>query len=176
MKKGQESNKLGGRIRRRLLARNQIVQRRITPILPSYTYVGMFWSSSGPLSHGTGFDSEVPTWLRTQIIRYGKKAWSLWPAGGFLDDLGDLLLGTKLIKTKRYSYLLVFGIRDRDDFTDIEAKVYRKRIKRSKPGSGIHISGVTKETIGRYYAHKKRGNIKRQLVRVSNKIREWLNS
>lgn len=98
--------------------------RRIASILPSYTYVAMFWSSSGPLSHGTGFDSQVPTWLRTKIVRYGKKAWRLWPAGGFLDDLGDLLLGTKLVKTKEYSYLLVFGIRDRDDFTDFEARVY----------------------------------------------------
>jgi hypothetical protein len=121
--------------KQRLLARDRIVRLRITSILPSYTYVGMFWSSSGPLSHGTGLDSEVPTWLRSRIIRYGKEAWSLWPTGGFLDDLGDLLLGTKLVKTKAYWYLLIFGIRDRDDFTDFEAKVYRKRARKGRiPG------------------------------------------
>jgi hypothetical protein len=49
-----------------------------------------------------------------------------------LDDLGDLLLGTKLINTKEYSYLLVIGIRDRDDFTDFEAKVYREGRKKVK--------------------------------------------
>jgi len=135
----------------------------------------MFWSSSGPLSHGVGFDSQIPTWLRPKIIRYGKRAWGLWPAGGFLDDLGDLLLGTKLVKTKGYSYLLVFGIRDRDDFTDIEAKVYRKRTKRGKRGSGTQLSGVTEETTDEYHEHKKRGRIKRELVRVSDKIRKWLN-
>jgi hypothetical protein len=130
--KGPKSNKPRMKIRQRLLARNRIVRRRIASILPSYTYVGMFWASSGPLSHGAGFDSEVPTWLRTKIIRYGKKAWRLWPAGEFLDDLGDLVLGTKLIKTKEHSYLLVFGIRDRDDFTDFEAKVYRTGRKKVK--------------------------------------------
>ena len=113
--------------RHRLLARNRIVQRRVSSILPTYTYVGMFWSSYGPLSHGTGFDPQVPIWLRTKIVHHGKKAWSLWPNGGFLDDLGDLLLGTQFIEKKGSSYLLVFGIRDRDDFTDFEAKVYRKR-------------------------------------------------
>lgn len=43
-----------------------------------------------------------------------------------------------------------------------------------KPGSGIDISGVTKEIIDRYYAHKRRGRTKRQLVSVFSRIREWL--
>ena len=113
--------------RQRLVVRNRLVQRRIKSILPSYCYVGMFWTSSGPCSHGTGYDPEVPTWIRPKIISLGKQIWSLWPSGGFLDDLGDLLLGTKVLKMDGYSYLLVYGIRDHDDFTDFEAKVYRKR-------------------------------------------------
>lgn len=43
-----------------------------------------------------------------------------------------------------------------------------------KTDSSIHISGVTKEIIDRYYAYSKRGRIKRELVSVFNRIREWL--
>ncbi len=43
-----------------------------------------------------------------------------------------------------------------------------------KPGSGIRISGVTKEIIDRYFAYKKTGRIRRELVNISNRIREWL--
>lgn len=43
-----------------------------------------------------------------------------------------------------------------------------------KPGSRIHISGATKEIIDRYYAYKRRGRTRRELVNVFNRIREWL--
>jgi 8-oxo-dGTP diphosphatase len=43
-----------------------------------------------------------------------------------------------------------------------------------KPDSRIRISGVTKEIIDRYYAHKRRGRAKRELVSIFNRIREWL--
>jgi 8-oxo-dGTP diphosphatase len=43
-----------------------------------------------------------------------------------------------------------------------------------KPGSRIHVSAVTEEIIARYYAYKRIGRTKRQLVSVFNRIREWL--
>ena len=43
-----------------------------------------------------------------------------------------------------------------------------------KPGSGINISGVTKEIIERYYTYKKRGRAKRELTRIFHRILEWL--
>ena len=41
-------------------------------------------------------------------------------------------------------------------------------------GSGIRISGVTREIIERYYAYKKRGRAKRELERIINRMQEWL--
>ncbi|MEW6034591.1 MAG: NUDIX domain-containing protein [Chloroflexota bacterium] len=49
-----------------------------------------------------------------------------------------------------------------------------KYIEYYKPGSSIHISGVTGEIIERYYAYKKRGKTKRELESIINRIREWL--
>lgn len=44
-----------------------------------------------------------------------------------------------------------------------------------RPSSGIHVSGVTKEIIDRYYVYKRRYRPARKLVSVFNRIREWLN-
>jgi 8-oxo-dGTP pyrophosphatase MutT (NUDIX family) len=41
-------------------------------------------------------------------------------------------------------------------------------------GSDVRISGVTKEIIERYYLFKKRGRIKREIVRIINRMQEWL--
>jgi 8-oxo-dGTP pyrophosphatase MutT (NUDIX family) len=43
-----------------------------------------------------------------------------------------------------------------------------------KPGSGVHISGVTREIIERYYAYRKRNRAKQKLFSVFNRILEWL--
>lgn len=43
-----------------------------------------------------------------------------------------------------------------------------------KPGSGIHISGVTKEIIDRYYAYKKYSKAKQSQIGFINRIVEWL--
>lgn len=49
-----------------------------------------------------------------------------------------------------------------------------KYVEYYRPGSGIRISGVTKEIIERYYAYKKRGRAKQELVSIFNRMREWL--
>jgi len=43
-----------------------------------------------------------------------------------------------------------------------------------KPGSDIHISGVTREMIYRYYKHKRKHRIRRTLITVVDRITEWL--
>jgi len=47
-------------------------------------------------------------------------------------------------------------------------------VEHYEPGSGIHVSGVTKEIIDTYYAYKRRGRLKRELVCVFNRTWEWL--
>lgn len=42
-----------------------------------------------------------------------------------------------------------------------------------KPGSGVHISGVTREIIAKYYSHKRQSKIKQRQVSIINKILEW---
>lgn len=49
-----------------------------------------------------------------------------------------------------------------------------KHIAYYKPGSGVRISGVTREIIERYYAYKKRSTIKQKQMSIMNKILEWL--
>lgn len=49
-----------------------------------------------------------------------------------------------------------------------------KYVEYYRPGSGIRISGVTREIIERYYAYKRKGKVKRSLVTTVDRIREWL--
>ena len=49
-----------------------------------------------------------------------------------------------------------------------------KYVEYYKPGSGIRISGVTREIIERYYAYKKRGRAKQELASIINRMLEWL--
>jgi 8-oxo-dGTP diphosphatase len=43
-----------------------------------------------------------------------------------------------------------------------------------KPGSGVRISGVTREIIEKYYSYKKRGKVKQRQMSLINRISEWL--
>jgi 8-oxo-dGTP diphosphatase len=43
-----------------------------------------------------------------------------------------------------------------------------------KPGSGVRISGVTREIIEKYYSYKKRGKAKQRQMSLINRISEWL--
>ncbi len=43
-----------------------------------------------------------------------------------------------------------------------------------KPGSGIPISGVTREIIEKYYAYKKRSKLKQKQTSILHRILEWL--
>jgi len=43
-----------------------------------------------------------------------------------------------------------------------------------KPGSGVRISGVTREIIEKYYSYKKRGKVKQRQMTLINRISEWL--
>lgn len=43
-----------------------------------------------------------------------------------------------------------------------------------KPGSGVRISGITKEIIDRYYAYKKHSKAKQSQIGFINRIVEWL--
>jgi 8-oxo-dGTP diphosphatase len=49
-----------------------------------------------------------------------------------------------------------------------------KYIDYYRPGSGIRISGVTREIIDRYYAYKRKGKVIRVLASIFNRIHEWL--
>lgn len=49
-----------------------------------------------------------------------------------------------------------------------------KYVEYYRPGSGVRISGVTKEIIERYYDYKKRGRARMRLVSAFNRVREWL--
>jgi 8-oxo-dGTP diphosphatase len=42
-----------------------------------------------------------------------------------------------------------------------------------KLGSGINISGVTKEIIEKYYSYKKRSNVRQKQMSIVNRILEW---
>lgn len=42
-----------------------------------------------------------------------------------------------------------------------------------KPGSKVHLSGVTREIIERYYAYKKGSKSKQKQISIMNKILEW---
>jgi len=48
-----------------------------------------------------------------------------------------------------------------------------KHVAYYKPGSGIHISGVTREIIEKYYAYKKRSGFGRRRTSVLNRLLEW---
>jgi len=43
-----------------------------------------------------------------------------------------------------------------------------------KPGSGVRISGVTREIIEKYYSYKKRSKAKQRQMSLINRISEWL--
>jgi 8-oxo-dGTP diphosphatase len=49
-----------------------------------------------------------------------------------------------------------------------------KHIAFYKPGSGVRISGVTREIIEKYYGYKKRGKAKQRQMSLINRISEWL--
>ncbi len=49
-----------------------------------------------------------------------------------------------------------------------------KHVAFYKPSSGVHISGVTREIIEKYYSHKKRSRIRQKQTSILNKILEWL--
>ena len=42
-----------------------------------------------------------------------------------------------------------------------------------KLGSGVRISGVTREIIEKYYADKKRGRLKKRQTSIINRLLEW---
>jgi 8-oxo-dGTP diphosphatase len=42
------------------------------------------------------------------------------------------------------------------------------------PGSGVRISGVTREIIEKYYSYKKRGKVRQRQTSLINRISEWL--
>jgi hypothetical protein len=48
-----------------------------------------------------------------------------------------------------------------------------KYIAYYKPGSGVMISGVTREIIERYYAYKKRSGIAQKRTTILSRILEW---
>lgn len=49
-----------------------------------------------------------------------------------------------------------------------------KHVAFYKPGSGVRISGVTREIIEKYYSYKKRGKVKQRQMSLINRISEWL--
>jgi 8-oxo-dGTP diphosphatase len=49
-----------------------------------------------------------------------------------------------------------------------------KHVAFYKPGSGVRISGVTREIIEEYYSYKKRGKAKQRQMSLINRISEWL--
>lgn len=44
-----------------------------------------------------------------------------------------------------------------------------------KPSSEVHISGVTREIIKKYYSYKKRSKVKQRQLSIVNKVLEWFN-
>ena len=42
-----------------------------------------------------------------------------------------------------------------------------------KPASGVHISGVTREIIEKYYSYKKRSRLERRQISILDKLLEW---
>jgi len=49
-----------------------------------------------------------------------------------------------------------------------------KHVAFYKPGSGVCISGVTREIIEKYYSYKKRSKAKQRQMSLINRISEWL--
>jgi len=49
-----------------------------------------------------------------------------------------------------------------------------KHVAFYKPGSGVRISGVTREIIEKYYSYKKSGKAKQRQMSLINRISEWL--
>lgn len=49
-----------------------------------------------------------------------------------------------------------------------------KHVAFYKPGSGVRISGVTREIIEKYYSYKKRGKARQRQMSLINRISEWL--
>ena len=49
-----------------------------------------------------------------------------------------------------------------------------KHVAFYKPGSGVRISGVTREIIDRYYTYKKRSRAKQRQIGLMNRVLEWL--
>jgi len=49
-----------------------------------------------------------------------------------------------------------------------------KHVAFYKQGSGVRISGVTREIIEKYYSYKKRGKAKQGQMSLINRISEWL--
>ena len=50
-----------------------------------------------------------------------------------------------------------------------------KRIAYYKPGSGVRISGVTREIIEKYYIYKNRRRFRQKQIGIINRILEWFN-
>jgi len=42
-----------------------------------------------------------------------------------------------------------------------------------KPDSGVHISGVTREIIEKYYSHKKKSRLGKRRASILNRLLEW---
>ena len=49
-----------------------------------------------------------------------------------------------------------------------------KHVAYYKSGSGVKISGVTREIIEKYYAYKKKGRLKKRQTGIINRLLEWL--
>lgn len=49
-----------------------------------------------------------------------------------------------------------------------------KHVAFYKPGSGVRISGVTREIIEKYYSYKKRCKARQRQTSLINRISEWL--
>lgn len=48
-----------------------------------------------------------------------------------------------------------------------------KYVAHYRPGTGVHISGVTREIIDKYYSYKKRSKVKQKQMSIVNKVLEW---
>jgi len=48
-----------------------------------------------------------------------------------------------------------------------------KHVAYYKPGSGVRISGVTKEIIEKYYSYKKKSRLKRKQTSILDRLLEW---
>jgi len=48
-----------------------------------------------------------------------------------------------------------------------------KHVAFYKPGAGVHISGVTREIIEKYYTYKKKSRLGRRQISILNSLLEW---